>query len=290
MRFLFDGGLGDQLAGTALVREYKRQFPEDLIRVEGVHYKTVWERNPHLRHGSRENGITATLGLHAHETLGSIAHSFAKQTAGFLGLDFQITNDTPELHLSKEEREKGRTMLAAITREPHTRARKRVALLDTNAMWPSRRWPGNHWETLVGMLRTAGWHTIQIGSSGLDAYSTPVPRVHVHDDIVDRTSVRESAAIMAAADVFIGNDSGGFHLAAAVGCPQVVIFGIKKWYARSYWNTTPAFPYMECVKTCVDICEGPAYAGAHCLATVLPWRVAEAVEWSWQRHGVGRRA
>jgi ADP-heptose:LPS heptosyltransferase len=290
MRFLFDGGLGDQLAGTALVREFKRQFPTEMIRVEGIHYKPVWERNPHIRSGSKENGITATLGLHAHETLGSIAHSFAKQTAGFLGLDFQITNDTPEIHLSVSERDRGRAILETLMGRRLGRTGQRVALLDPNAMWPSRRWPEAHWHELLRLLHDAGWYTVSIGSSSNDMYGNPTFRMATAATLVDRTSVRESAAVMAASDLFVGNDSGGFHLAAAAGCPQVAIFGVKKWYARGYWNTTAAFPYQDCLPTCIDICEGPVYAGAHCLATVLPWRVAEAAEWSWQRHGQWRRS
>src|SRR5882672_9485974 len=90
VRFVFDGGLGDQLAGTAVVREYKRQFPADMVRVEGIHYKSIWDNNPHVRNGSKENGITAILALHRFEAFASIAHSYCRQTAGFLGMDFQI--------------------------------------------------------------------------------------------------------------------------------------------------------------------------------------------------------
>jgi len=44
-------------------------------------------------------------------------------------------------------------------------------------------------------------------------------------DLAGRTSLGEAAAIMAACAVFVTNDSGAMHLAAAVGTPVVAIFG-----------------------------------------------------------------
>ena len=40
-----------------------------------------------------------------------------------------------------------------------------------------------------------------------------------------KTSLRESGAILAGASLFVGNDSGPAHLAAAVGTPLVVLSG-----------------------------------------------------------------
>jgi heptosyltransferase-2 len=43
--------------------------------------------------------------------------------------------------------------------------------------------------------------------------------------LIGATTVEEFLALLPAADLFIGNDSGAMHLAAGVGVPQVVIFG-----------------------------------------------------------------
>ena len=40
------------------------------------------------------------------------------------------------------------------------------------------------------------------------------------------TSVAEWAALLQACDLVVCNDSGGAHMAAAVGTPEVVIFGM----------------------------------------------------------------
>ena len=43
--------------------------------------------------------------------------------------------------------------------------------------------------------------------------------------LAGRTSIRMAGAVSAAAAVFVGNDSGPMHVAAAVGTPVVGLFG-----------------------------------------------------------------
>ena len=43
--------------------------------------------------------------------------------------------------------------------------------------------------------------------------------------LIGQTTLEEFLAVLASADLFIGNDSGAMHLAAGLGVPQVVIFG-----------------------------------------------------------------
>jgi lipopolysaccharide heptosyltransferase II len=44
-------------------------------------------------------------------------------------------------------------------------------------------------------------------------------------DMVGRTSIVETAALIEECDLFVGNDSGPMHIAAAVGTPVVAVFG-----------------------------------------------------------------
>jgi heptosyltransferase-2 len=48
---------------------------------------------------------------------------------------------------------------------------------------------------------------------------------HPPVSLIGQTTLEEFLAVLAAADLFIGNDSGAMHLAAGLGLPQVVIFG-----------------------------------------------------------------
>jgi hypothetical protein len=295
MRFVLSGGLGDQMAATAIVREYHRVFPDDMIRVDGAVYPTIWENNPHIRYGSLENGLTVTFDLGKLAEIGSIPHSFAEQLAAAMNRDFQIVNDTPEIFLTPAEREEGERRLLKVSDpclgcrsllDARAKHKMRIALMDPHAMFPSRRYPGVLMAELAAILKTRGWLVVQIGSTSPDSYGSKPEDLSTGANLADQATFRESMSMMYHADLFIGNDSGGFHMAAGVGCPQVAIFGVKKWYLRAYWNTTPVFPYVKCMVTCHDLCARVGGStGNHCLSTVQPWRIAEAVEWAHQRYG-----
>ena len=71
-------------------------------------------------------------------------------------------------------------------------------------------------QRLSGRERTAGW-ILGPAEEGI----TPPPGAHV----IYRQSLVGLARVLAGARLYIGNDSGITHLAAASGCPTVAIFG-----------------------------------------------------------------
>jgi heptosyltransferase II len=78
-------------------------------------------------------------------------------------------------------------------------------------------------------------------------------------DLVGRTSLVELAGLLAAAAVFVGNDSGSMHLAAALGTPTVGIYGSSStaWTrplgARTTTVSTEGFACQPCfLKTCPE--------------------------------------
>jgi ADP-heptose:LPS heptosyltransferase len=52
-----------------------------------------------------------------------------------------------------------------------------------------------------------------------------VDRLHRRGPVFEQESLVELASIIATADVYVGNDAGPTHLAAALGRPTVAIFG-----------------------------------------------------------------
>jgi ADP-heptose:LPS heptosyltransferase len=50
-----------------------------------------------------------------------------------------------------------------------------------------------------------------------------MPKYYI--DLSNRTSLEELIAVIAAADIFVGPDSGPAHIAAAARTPAVVIYG-----------------------------------------------------------------
>jgi heptosyltransferase-2 len=63
-------------------------------------------------------------------------------------------------------------------------------------------------------------------------------------DLTGQTDLPAAARILKTASVFVGNDSGLMHLAAALGCPTVGVFGSSSpdWTAPLGSNTRVVFP------------------------------------------------
>ena len=91
-----------------------------------------------------------------------------------------------------------------------------------------RAWPLEHYAALTTAL--SSWEGVRIlllGGSA-DRYilrSLKNARPGRVLDAVGRTSLGQTAALLEAADLFVGNDSGLLHLALALGRPAVGIFG-----------------------------------------------------------------
>ena len=76
-------------------------------------------------------------------------------------------------------------------------------------------------------------------------------------DLVGRLSLPEAAAVLARSALFVGNDSGLMHLAAAAGAPTLGLFG-----------PTPASEYAPVGRRArAVLAEGPPGATPHACAT-----------------------
>lgn len=92
-------------------------------------------------------------------------------------------------------------------------------------------------------------------------------------------SLPEVTALAARARLFVGNDSGIAHMAAAVGLPSVVIFGSSNTAHWSPWASAPAevvLEEMDCQPCHGYYCE--KFAQPECILRVPTERVLAAVE------------
>jgi ADP-heptose:LPS heptosyltransferase len=105
--------------------------------------------------------------------------------------------------------------------------RKPLIVIHCGPTWAVRSWPVSHWNRLVELLQEEmGATVIQLGADWhFDARGERGDRVARAVDWVGRFSLPDSAAVIAAADLFIGLDSGLLHVAGGVGCPSIAIFG-----------------------------------------------------------------
>ncbi len=90
---------------------------------------------------------------------------------------------------------------------------------------PGKRWPAGRFAALGGVLAGRGMAAVVVGGAGDVALAAGVAGACPGAlDLAGRTDIPSLAAVLAGAEVVIGNDTGPMHLAAALGRPCVVLF------------------------------------------------------------------
>jgi len=98
----------------------------------------------------------------------------------------------------------------------------------TKKRWTLKRWPVENFAQVAYELGRLP--NVRVAVAGTEDERTLFERIRNHNgtaviDLVGQTSLQEFSALARRASVFIGNDSGATHLAAASGAPTIVIFG-----------------------------------------------------------------
>jgi heptosyltransferase-2 len=92
----------------------------------------------------------------------------------------------------------------------------------------AKRWPAERFAALADMLNErVGADVVLVGAAEELGISEEVARHMRARPIVltGKTDLAQTAAVLQASDLLVTNDTGPAHVAAAVGCPVVVIFG-----------------------------------------------------------------
>lgn len=93
---------------------------------------------------------------------------------------------------------------------------------------PEKRWPAERFAALADCLHEVyGASIVVLGGPADRAFCTAM-REAMHApslDLCGSAPFTERGALLRRCDLYVGNDSGPTHLAVAVGCPTVAIFG-----------------------------------------------------------------
>ena len=126
---------------------------------------------------------------------------------------------------------------------------------------PQKHWVASRWAELGGVLhREQGLPAVVLGGAGdkaearqlVASMTTPV------HELVGRTTLRQSAAVIAGAALLVGVDTGLTHMGIAAGIPTIALFGSTCPYLDTGRTNTrvihKAFPCSPCRRR--PVCEG----------------------------------
>lgn len=144
------------------------------------------------------------------------------QLARLLGL--AETPPAPKVWIGPAEAAQARTLLPTGGE---------ILALGPTANWPAKQWPATRFAALAERLTgadgpLAGAAVLLLGGPGEREMAAPLcaalpPQRRI--DLVGRADLPLAAACLARASLFVGNDSGLMHLAAASGVPTLGLFG-----------------------------------------------------------------
>lgn len=146
----------------------------------------------------------------------------------------------------------------------------------------NREWPPEHFAAACDFVQThLGAHVVLMGGRK-EAEALEVIRSAMRTSapvLEGPLSTREFAAVLAAADLFFGNNSGPMHLAAAVGTPVVAVFdaAVPAQWRPLGENHSIVLPQMPCACLYPDLCRPPHQSNTFCVRTVPRDRVFGAL-------------
>ncbi|HXV27359.1 MAG TPA: glycosyltransferase [bacterium] len=205
LRVQLDWNIGDEMMTAPVYESLKQQFPHSVLEAE-VRYPELLKGNPFVDHVNRGKDFKPDL---IFDLRSEIKNKPRKE-----GIQ-QITGVTswglPKLYLTGDEKE------AVFRKWGLQHGSIRIAVSPA-ARWISRQSPRLFWIELIEyFIREQASQVFVLGRD-----EEPLP---VGTDLIGKTTVRETAALLSQCHLFVGTDSGPVHLALAAGTPTVGLYG-----------------------------------------------------------------
>ena len=103
---------------------------------------------------------------------------------------------------------------------------------------PAKRWPAEAFARVVTTLAARARLNVCVHVGPADAEAAAALRNHLGEGVAWLTepTLEALAGVLADAALFVGNDSGVSHLAAALGVPSLVLFDPRHLDWRPWWS------------------------------------------------------
>ncbi len=149
----------------------------------------------------------------------------------------------PVVHLPASWGHSLRVRLASAAFEDFDAPGSNYAVLNPTAYSLEHRWPPEHWAWLARELRERAFDRVfVVGESVQDPSTRKLlhllgPGLAGLIDLTGQTNLAELGWLLRFARVFVSRNTGSTHLAAAVGCPTVELFGrLEPTYGPGRWR------------------------------------------------------
>ena len=246
----FSGGIGDELLLTAIAHELKKNSPN--IKIWQVsHSAGLLRNNPDysqvfnwdywfLRYSHLLDKQRCRLSYSEQLIPGEVERPPDRHIIAELCRKAGVRGEVsirPYMYLTSEEKALGRMGNRQIVVQC-------VGEKSYENVMKNKLYPKENFQKVIQLIReelgTQDWKIIQLGGNGDQLLDAVV-------DLRGKTSLRQTAAIISQSDAFIGTQGFLAHLARAVDCRSVIIFGGREHsYQSGYSCNENLDSYIDC--------------------------------------------
>ncbi|GFE58497.1 heptosyltransferase [Geobacter sp. AOG1] len=145
---------------------------------------------------------------------------------------------------------------------------------------PERRWSEERFAAVAALLNERGVSVVAVGGGEDAAVGERILAGRRGVNLAGKTSLLETAAVIARGRLLVSGDSGVLHLAVGLGKPTVSLFGpgiVRKWAPRgpSHIVLNKGLPCSPCTKFGYT---SKCSINARCMADITVDEVIQAVE------------
>ena len=204
-------------------------------------------------------------------------HSAEQQLAllGFVGVPVE---DKPKSRLTVSESARS-SVENKLAQSESFDSKSKIALLHPAAAFESKQWATENFARIAEFFHENNFQTIAVATKNESEVLKNL-RLNSHAPIItfDNLTLPEITALSAKAAIFVGNDSGIAHIAAAVNTPAVVIFGSSNINHWRPWTNAPneiVYEKMSCQPCAGYKCS--QFDAAECIRRISVETVIKAI-------------
>ncbi|MCE2413600.1 glycosyltransferase family 9 protein, partial [Candidatus Poribacteria bacterium] len=183
-------------------------------------------------------------------------HAVTRYLEVLQGHDVDTTDAHPCLELTQAERTAAHNFLT----KADLKSERLLIGIHPGGNWEYKLWDGKNYADVASILAEKRNATILLfaGPNERHLQTQVAEMMEVPPMLVKTGDLRHLAALISACDVYIGNDTGPMHIAAAVGTPVVALFG-----STNHMRSGPYGDPHTVLQSGINLGCNPCHPGRH---------------------------